>query len=343
MSVKLEDRLRTAIRAKRYSPKTEDAYVAWYKRFVRFHGLKHPSNMGENEIGAFINNLAVNKDLSGSSINQAVCAIIFLYKQVLKTDVGEFSIPRQKRNKRMPVVLSQDEVARLLDVMDYTPHRDWLSAALMYGAGLRLNECLSLRVKDIDFDRMSLSVRCGKGGKDREVPLPAMVRDRLNQHLKAVRKIHFNDLQHGFGSVILPGQLHKKYPNACREWVWQYVFAADQISTDPKTGHKGRWHVFDTTIQRAVKVAVKKANIAKHASCHTLRHSFATHLVEAGYDIRTVQELMGHNSLNTTMIYVHIVNASRGVKSPLDILSNNGLYGVKNQDVDVGIKNIRQI
>lgn len=323
--MKLEEKLRINIRTRGYSRKTETAYIGWYKKFVRFHGLKHPGEMGADEIQRFLNHLTIRGHVSPSTHRQALCAIVFLYKHVLGRDPGEFKdLAKPARKRSMPVVLSQDEAGALLSGMS---GQYYLMAAIMYGSGLRLNECMSLRVKDLDFNRNAIIVRDGKGGKDRVVPMPKAIKETLRAHLVAVRKTHMEDLMNGHGSVELPNALHKKLPGASREWIWQYIWPAAGLSRSPKTGMWGRWHIFDTTIQRAVKAATKRAGIQKRVGCHTLRHSFATHLVENGTDIRTVQELMGHKHITTTQIYVHVVQAGRGVTSPLDNLLSAGLSG----------------
>jgi integron integrase len=332
---KLSQQLYGAVMVRNYSQKTFQTYWRWVREFILFHDTRHPVEMGAAEISRFLNHLVTVRRLSPTTVRQARCAIVFLYRHVLGREPGEFrEVPNPKRNRRLPTVLSQDEVGRLLPCLE---GRYRLMGGLLYGSGLRLRECLKLRVKDIDFDRHTVSVRDGKGGKDRTVPLSKALGDDLQAHLREVWKIHQRDLKNGLGAVDLPHALHRKYPKAPRLWVWQYVFPADRLSTDPKTGRRGRWHVYDTTLQRAVKTASRKSGIQKRITCHTLRHSFATHMVENGYDIRTIQTLLGHKSLDTTMIYVHIVEAGRGVSSPLDriTLPRTRLYGECIQD-DVG-------
>jgi integron integrase len=262
--------------------------------------------------------LAVKEHVAASTQNQALSALLFLYNEVLKQELENFDdIVWAKKPKRLPVVLTRDEVQAVLRQLSGT---NWIMASLLYGAGLRLLECLRLRVKDIDFGYRQILVRDGKGEKDRVTMLPHRVEEPLRQHLEEVRRLHQQDVQAGFGTVYLPYALAKKYPQAHREWAWQYVFPAPSHSVDPRGGIKQRHHLDEQILQRAVKAAVRKAGIAKHATCHTLRHSFATHLLEAGYDIRTVQELLGHTDLNTTMIYTHVLNkGGMGVRSPADM------------------------
>lgn len=325
--VRLEIRLRITIRARHLSPKTESAYVSWYKQFVRYHNYKHPDNMGAEEIREFLNYQAVQKHVSSSTHRQAMCALVFLYEQILGREKKIFGIlDKPKRTKRLPTVLSQDEVMDLLDHM-YGQYE--LMSGLLYGCGLRLNECITLRVQDIDFNRMTVTAR-GKGQKDRSVPLPESLAEDLQIHLKRVKKTYLLDIQKGFGHVALPDALNRKYPGASREWLWQYVFPSHKLSKDPKTGNIGRYHIFDTTLQEKVRQAARKTGIKKRVTPHTLRHSYATHLVENGYDIRVVQELLGHSSITTTQIYVHIANAGKKVKSPLDNLAEKRLCSDKN-------------
>lgn len=324
--VKLETRLRISIRARHLSPKTETAYVSWYKQFVRYHNYKHPDDMGANEIRDFLNYQAVQKHVSSSTHRQAMCALVFLYEKVLRREKEMFGIlEKPKRAKRLPAVLAQDEVLNLFEKLD---GQYKIMVGLLYGCGLRLNECITLRVQDIDFVRMTVTPR-GKGQKDRVLPLPETVVEDLQRHLKNVKKTYLRDIQNGFGHVTLPGALDRKYPGASREWLWQYVFPSYKLSKDPKTGNTGRYHVFDTTLQEKIRQAAKKAGFKKRVTPHTLRHSYATHLVENGYDIRVVQELMGHNSITTTQKYVHIANASKNIISPLDNLIHKRLYGDK--------------
>jgi integron integrase len=300
-----------------YSDRTEETYVHWIKRFIYFSGKRHPAGLGAEEVTAFLNYLARDREVAAATQNQALAALLFLYKEALGTPLPWLTdLERARRPARVPTVLSREEVTRLLAAMQGTK---WLMASLLYGAGLRLRECLKLRVKDVDFGYGQIVVRDGKGAKDRVTMLPQSVMASLQQHLVRVKLLHQRDLADGHGDVELPHALARKYPRAQYEWAWQFVFPAHKLSTDPKTGVIRRHHVYENYIIRGVKQAVHAARIHKHVSCHTLRHSFATHLLEAGYDIRTVQELLGHVSVETTMIYTHVVNkGGRGVTSPLD-------------------------
>jgi integron integrase len=311
--------VREAIRLRRYSPRTEEAYLLWIRRFIVFHGKRHPSEMGEAEIARFLSNLAQKQRVSASTQNQALSAILFLYQVVLDRELNWLDgIVRAKATAQVPVVLTRDEVRTLLDRLD-GPAR--LMACLLYGAGLRLLECARLRVKDVDFGANQIVVRCGKGGRDRRTMLPAGLKGPLQTHLATVRRQYEEDLGRGAGWVELPGGLHRKYPRAGREWPWQWVFPATRHYVDRTTGQRRRHHLHESVLQRAVKIAVLRAGISKPASCHTLRHSFATHLLESGYDIRTVQELLGHRDVRTTMIYTHVLNRGcLGVISPADAL-----------------------
>ena len=314
---KLLDQVRQVIRIKHYSLRTEESYISWIKRFIFFHNKKHPNEMGETEIGQFITHLSKNGKVSASTQNQALCAIVFLYKNVLQKDLNDaISIYWSKRPKKLPVVLSKNEVTEVLDNLKGT---HWLIGMLLYGSGLRLSETLQLRVKDIDFSYNQIFVRDSKWEKDRITMLPQKIIPSLRKHLSRVEKLHQEDLRNGYGSVYLPNALERKYPNAKYEHGWQYVFPATRISTDPVSGVSRRHHLYDTVIQKAVKQAIRNAGIVKPASCHTFRHSFATHLLESGYDIRTIQELLGHKNVETTMIYTHVVKqGGRGVISPAD-------------------------
>ena len=316
---KLLDRVRDAIRARHYSLRTEEAYVGWVRRFIVFHNKRHPAEMGESEINRFLTHLAVAENVAASTQNQALSAILFLYQAVLEKDLDRIDgVVRAKKPKRLPVVLTRDEVRSLLGRMSGTAK---LAALLLYGGGLRLLETLRLRVKEFDFGANQITIRDGKGQKDRVTMLPAAAKDPLLDHLKQVRRIHQQDLSHGFGHVYLPDALARKYPNAEREWGWQYVFPAASLSMDPRSGSKRRHHLDESVVQRSMKEAVGQAGLNKQASPHTLRHSFATHLLEDGYDIRTVQELLGHQDVRTTMIYTHVLNrGGRGVLSPADKL-----------------------
>jgi integron integrase len=318
---KLLDQARAVLRARHYSLRTEETYLRWMERFIRFHGNRHPRDMGVQEVRQFLTYLAVEGHVAASTQNQALSAILFLYQHVLRQDIGWVDeVVRAKQPHRVPVVLTQAEVAAVLRHLSGTP---WIMGTLLYGAGLRLMECLRLRVKDVDFSYQQIVVRDGKGHKDRVTMLPQNVQASLQRHLHDVKTLHTQDVQAGAGHVYLPYALERKYPNANRAWAWQYVFPAAQLSRDPRTGIIRRHHVHKLVLQRAVQRAVRKANIAKVASCHTFRHSFATHLLEAGYDIRTVQELLGHKDVSTTMIYTHVLQrGGRGVKSPADLLRN---------------------
>ncbi len=315
---KLLDRVREAVRVRHYSRRTEQAYVPWIRRFIVFHGKRHPRELGEEHVTAFVSSLA-NRGVSASTQNQALSAVLFLFEVVLGQRLGWMNnIVRAQRPVRLPVVLSRDEVASLLSQL-HGPV--WLMASLMYGAGLRLLECAELRVKDLNFDRGELTVRDGKGGKDRVTMLPAALKGPLLDHLGRVKAQHDTDKAAGHGSVALPGLLRAKYPNAPREWAWQWVFPATRFYVDQATGERRRHHLHESVLQRAVKDAARAAGISRPATCHSLRHSFATHLLEAGYDIRTIQELLGHRDVSTTMIYTHVLNqGGRGVRSPLDQL-----------------------
>jgi len=316
---RLLERVRAAVRARHFSPSTEKIYAAWAERFLRRQGAARPETLGEAEIGRFLSSLASESGVSASTQNQALNALLFLYQQVLGKKIGLIKgVVRAKRPKRLPVVLSRDEVRTVLGQISGTPR---LMAMLLYGAGLRVLECCCLRVKDLDFDQNQIVVRAGKGDKDRYTMFPATAQEPLRRHLEAVRRQHEEDLLKGLGSVALPNALARKYPNAVKEWGWQWVFPATSHYVDQNTGERRRHHLHETVLQRAFKEARLKAGIAKPASCHTLRHSFATHLLEDGYDIRTVQELLGHNDVSTTMIYTHVLNkGGRGVKSPIDSL-----------------------
>jgi integron integrase len=315
---KLLDRLRAAIRARHYSRSTEKAYVNWVKRFVHYNNLRHPDEMGASEVTAFLSSLATEGRVSASTQNQALSAILFLYSAVLEKDLEWMdSIVRAKRPIRVPVVMTRDEVRRALANMTGTP---WLMASLLYGAGMRVMECVRLRVKDVDFERNEITVRAGKGGKDRVTVLPVRLKQPLRLHVENVKRLHQKDLERGRGSVELPGALERKYPGAEREWGWQWLFPAARTYPVVGTTVRRRHCMHPSVLQRAFKIAVRLAGITKNASCHTLRHSFATHLLEGGYDIRTIQELLGHSDVSTTMIYTHVLNrGGRGVQSPLDL------------------------
>jgi len=319
MQPRLLDRVREALRLRRYSLRTEDAYLLWIRRFIFFHGKRHPTEMGEAEIGRFLSSLAIKRQVSASTQNQALSAILFLYQVVLDHKVNWVDgVVRAKTTSRVPVVLTRDEVRAVLDRLEGSSR---LMACLLYGAGLRLLECARLRVKDVDFGANIIVVRCGKGGRDRRTMLPAGIKAPLQTHLAAIKRRHEEDLTRGAGWVELPFALNRKYPDAGRTWAWQWVFPATRHYLDQATGQRRRHHLHESVLQRAVKIAVLKAGISKPASCHTFRHSFATHLLENGYDIRTVQELLGHRDLRTTMIYTHVLNrGGLGVISPCDAL-----------------------
>jgi len=316
---KLLDRVRQALRLRHYSRRTEESYVGWIRRYILFHGKRHPTDMGGAEITAFLTSLATRARVSASTQNQALSALLFLYRGVLGVEPGEMPpIVRARTPERLPVVLSREEVAVVLRQLGGTM---WIIVALLYGSGLRLSECLALRVKDLDFDRSQVVIRRGKGQKDRLTMLPTKVKVALEQHLAIVRHQHTRDLQLGVGRVVLPFALDRKYPNAGIDWGWQFVFPATRICRDASWGPPSRFHLHESAVQRAVAEAVRRAGIAKRVSCHTFRHSFATHLLEDGYDIRTVQELLGHRDVSTTMIYTHVLNrGGLGVRSPVDRL-----------------------
>lgn len=313
------EEVRRAIRVRHYSLRTEDAYLGWIKRFILFHGKRHPAQMGETEVGAFLTELAVNGRVAAATQNQALNAIVFLYKVVLGRPLAEIDgVVRAKKPQRLPVVLTVDEVQGLLRHLSGI---HWLVACLLYGSGLRLMEAVRLRVKDIDFAHRAILVRDGKGAKDRVVTLADGLVTPLRQQLEYARMLHDKDCADGFGTVYLPFALERKYPNAPREWHWQYVFPSGNRSIDPRSGTERRHHIDESSVQKAIKLAVRQAGIAKPASCHTLRHSFATHLLERGMDIRTVQEQLGHRDVRTTQIYTHVIGrGGSAVVSPLNAL-----------------------
>ena len=313
------DRLVAEIRRRGYSIRTEQAYVQWVSRFVEYNQGQDASTLGGPEIVRFLEYLAVERTVAVNTQNQALNALIFFYSQALKLPLGDLeNFVRAQRPRRLPVVLTRDQVRSLIAVISGT-HQ--LMARLMYGTGMRLMECVRVRVKDVDFDYHQIVVRNGKGGKDRVVPLPEVLNDALAKHLRTVRTVHNDDCARGFGEVYLPEALHRKFPGAGRDWRWQWVFPSGRLSVDPRSDHTRRHHLHENGLQRAIKLAAQSAGIDKKVSTHTLRHSFATHLLEAGYDIRTVQELLGHSDVSTTMIYTHVLNrGGRAVKSPLDTL-----------------------
>jgi integron integrase len=317
--LRLVDQVRNVLRRKHYSIRTEKTYLSWMKHFVGFHHMRHPRTMGVPEIESFLTHLAVVQKVSASTQNQAFNAILFLYREVLQVELGEsINASRAKRPSRVPVVLTRDEVSRVLNAMLGI---NQLISSMLYGCGFRLMECCRLRVKDIDFAMHQITVLDGKGQKDRMVMLPEKLVPALNEQLKRTKFLHDQDLSKGLGKVYLPFALDRKYPNAAKQWGWQYVFPARAVSKDPRSGEIRRHHVNPSSIQKSVNKAGIVAGINKHFGCHTFRHSFATHLLEDGYDIRTVQDLLGHKSLDTTMIYTHVMNKGAGaVKSPLDRL-----------------------
>jgi integron integrase len=316
---RLLEQVRGAVRRRHYSYRTEKAYLHWTRRFILFHRKRHPAEMGEAEVAVFLTHLAVDRRVSASTQNQALNALLFLYKQVLNRDIGLIQgVTRAKRPRHLPTVLTRDEVQSVLTRMS---GREWLMAGLMYGAGLRVTECLRLRIKDIDFGFRQIVVRDGKGQKDRTVPLPQSMVAALRMQIEAISRVHAADIADGFGEISLPDALDRKYPNAARELGWWYLFPASQRSRDPYSKRIKRHHLDESVIQRAVKQAVVAAGIRKPTSCHAFRHSFATHLLASGQDIRTIQELLGHKDVSTTMIYTHILGVgARGVSSPFDTL-----------------------
>ncbi|HUQ08813.1 MAG TPA: integron integrase [Steroidobacteraceae bacterium] len=314
---RLLDRVREALRIRHYSYRTEQQYVGWIRRFIRFHDLRHPTLLGGGDVESFLSHLAIQRQVAAATQAQALAAILFLYKHVLKIDLpwlGE--VVRATRPKRLPVVLSREEVRRVLGMLD---GQHWLVASLLYGSGLRLMEAIRLRVKDVDLPRRLIIVRNGKGARDRVTVLPESLRSPLQEQLGRVRELHANSKVHGFAGVELPHAITRKYPHAHLEMGWQYVFPANKPSRDPRTGVWRRHHIHEDSLQRRVKQALRDAGIDKPASCHTFRHSFATHLLESGSDIRTVQELMGHASVKTTQLYTHVLNRGGiAARSPLD-------------------------
>lgn len=319
--MKLLERLRRAIRARHLSPRTEEVYVSWVKRYVRFHGNRHPGGLGGEEVSSFLTHLAVDEHVAPPTQNQAKSAVLFLYREVLKTPVNSLEgIPKARSTQRLPVVLTREEVRGILSLMKGTPR---LVATLLYGSGLRVQEALSLRVKDIEPVRKEVLVRSGKGGKDRVSILPESLQDHLSAQIHRVRNLFEEELKRGGGFVPLPGAMERKAPADGRAFAWQYLFPASRSITDADTGRRTRPHLHPSAVQRAMKIAVLSSGVVKRATCHSLRHSFATHLLEDGYDIRTVQELLGHASVRTTQIYTHVLNrGGLGVKSPLDRLRN---------------------
>ncbi len=316
---RLLDQVRSATRRLHYSPRTERAYVQWIRRFILHHDKRHPAQMGAPEVVAFLSDLAVRGRVSASTQNQALSALLFLYRVILKCELEGLDVSvRARRPTRLPVVLSRDEVRAVLAQLEGLQHT---LALLLYGSGLRLLECLGLRVRDLDFGRHQIVLRRGKGARDRVAILPRAVEPALLRHLEQVRDLHRRDLAEGCGSAPLPFALGRKFPEAAWEWEWQWLFPASRISTDPCTGERRRHHLHESVLQRAVRQAGLRAGIERRVSCHVLRHSFATHLLESGSDIRTVQELLGHRDVRTTMIYTHVLNRGpAGVASPADRL-----------------------
>jgi integron integrase len=314
---KLLDQVRDCIRRKHYSIRTEKAYADWIRRYIIFHDKRHPQEMGEAEIEAFLTHLAVERRVSASTQNQALNALVFLYREVLRKKLdGPIEPTHAKRSKRLPTVLTRQEALAVIDRLSGTYQ---LMAKLLYGSGLRLMECVRLRVKDLDLAQRQIVVREGKGMKDRVTMLPEGVIPELQEHLRRVERLHKADVDQGLGFVYLPHALERKYPNANREWIWQYVFPSGQLSVDPRTNKVRRHHLDPSSLQKAVRVAAQATRIKKHVTPHVFRHSFATHLLENGYDIRTVQELLGHKDVRTTMIYTHVLNRGPlAVRSPLD-------------------------
>ena len=314
---KLLDQMRLVLRLKHMSIRTEDTYVHWVRRFILFHHKRHPQDMGATEIRAFLSHLAVHAQVAASTQNVALNALVFLYRHVLKQAFPELEeIERAKRPGRIPAVFTREEVSRVLAHLQGTPR---LMAGLLYGAGLRLMECARLRVKDCDFAYQQITIHDGKGAQDRVTVLPQALIGPMQRHLAKVKALYEDDLMEGYGAVYLPYAFERKDAGAATSWEWQYVFPAAQRSIDPRSGKERRHHLSESMLQKAVKRAIRQADIPKRGSCHTLRHSFATHLLEDGYDIRTVQELLGHKDVSTTMIYTHVLQrGGRGVRSPLD-------------------------
>jgi integron integrase len=314
---KLLDRVSDVIRVKHYSFSTEKTYVQWIRRYILFHNKRHPSELGGIELNEFLTHLAVNENVAASTQNQALCAILFLYKEVLHQELDlHLDSVRAKRPQNLPTVMTVNEVLAVLQNLSGVYQ---LVSKLLYGSGLRLNEALQLRIKDIDFAQQQITIHDSKGMRSRMTMLPQSIIEEIQVHLQSVKHLHNQDLAKGYGSVYLPFALERKYPNADRQWIWQYVFPSSQISKDPRSSIMRRHHLHETGLQKAIKQSVKTVGIQKRVSCHTFRHSFATHLLQNGYDIRTVQELLGHRDVKTTMIYTHVLNrGGRGVVSPMD-------------------------
>ena len=316
MAKKLLDQMSEAIRLKHYSLRTEETYLDWVRRYILFHNKRHPKDMGAPEIQAFLSHLASQRKVAASTQNQALSAVLFLYREVLHKQIDPILLANAKRPERLPTVLTHSEALQIISQLAGT-HK--LMAQILYGSGLRLMECVRLRVKDVDFAYKTITVRNGKGDKDRVTPLPETILPDLKRQVEKVRLLHEEDLSVNSGVVYLPNALEKKYPNSAHELIWQYLFPAPKRSLDPRGGKERRHHLDPSGLQRSVKEAAKKAGIRKRATCHTFRHSFATHLLQNGYDIRTVQELLGHKDVRTTMIYTHVLQrGGMAVKSPLD-------------------------
>jgi len=317
MASSLLNKIRNEIRRRNYSYRTEKAYLRWTVRFIKYHNLLHPKKMEEKHVVSFLNWLATDRQVAASTQNQALCAIVFLFKYILEKPLGQLeNLKRAKETKHIPVVLSTAETHRILNKMNGIPR---LMVQLLYGSGLRQSECLRLRVNDIDFEFNQIWVRNGKGAKDRPTMLPVVCKKDLKDQIKKVALLHKKDKKRGYGKVILPHALAKKYPNEAAKLDWQYLFPSRKIGTDPRSGQRQRYHRSSSYLHKAIKKAVKQTSIVKKVSSHTFRHSFATHLLQDGYDIRTVQELLGHKNLKTTMIYTHVLNkGGKGVKSPID-------------------------
>lgn len=313
------EKTREVLRFRHYSIRTESTYLEWIRRYLQFHQLRNPIHLKEAEVTRFLTDLAVKQKVAASTQNQALSALLFLYRHVLQQPLGWLDdLETAARSRTVPTVFSRDEIRSLLRYLDGI---HWLMASLLYGSGLRLMECIRLRVKDIDFSYKQITVHDGKGNKDRLTPLPLATIDLLRKQLEHAKSVHELDVREGFGHVYLPNALERKYPELSKSLAWQYVFPASQRAIDPRSGKVRRHHIGEQSLQRAVKEAIRKAGIRKHGSCHTLRHSFATHLLENGADIRTVQELLGHKDISTTMIYTHVLNrGGKGAKSPLDSL-----------------------
>jgi len=316
MATKLLNQMRDIIRTKHYSYRTEETYLDWARRYILFHQKRHPTEMGATEIQVFLAHLASERRVAASTQNQALSAILFLYREVLHKEIEPVLLSSAKRPERLPTVLTHEEV---LHVINHLSGAHKLMAQLLYGSGLRLMECIRLRIKDIDFEYKTITVRDGKGEKDRVTPLPDTITADLKRQMERARILHEQDLAEGYGEVYLPDALQRKYPNAARDLLWQYIFPAARRALDPRSGVERRHHLDETALQRTVKQATQKAGLHKRVSCHTFRHSFATHLLQNGYDIRTVQELLGHKDVRTTMIYTHVLQrGGLAVKSPLD-------------------------